>query len=192
MLKELVTKNRSYRRFDQTSRISEDQILSWVELARLSASGANLQPLKYFVSTDEKLNALVFPTLAWAGYLKDWDGPIEGERPAAYIVILGDLEISKNFGVDHGIASQSILLGAVEEGYGGCILANIKRDALREVLHLDSQYEILLVLALGKPVETVKLAAVPPDGSIKYWRDEKGVHFVPKRTLSDILVEVSK
>lgn len=189
MLKELVTRNRSYRRFDQSSRISPDQVLSWVELGRLSASGANLQPLKYMISTDESQNALIYPTLAWAGYLKEWDGPIEGERPAAYIVILGDLEISKNFGVDHGIASQSILLGAVEEGYGGCMIASIKRDALREILQVDSRYEILLVLALGKPVETVKFAAIPPDGSIKYWRDEKGVHYVPKRTLSESVLD---
>jgi len=163
-----------------------------VELGRLSASGANLQPLKYFISTEESQNALIFPTLAWAGYLKDWDGPIDGERPAAYIVILGDPEISKNFGVDHGIAAQSILLGAVEEGFGGCMIASIKRDALGEVLHLDNRYEILLVLALGKSVETVKLAAIPPDGSIKYWRDEKGIHYVPKRTLSDVVLNTSK
>ncbi len=192
MLKELVTRNRSFRRFDQSSRISEAQLLSWVELGRLSASGANLQPLKYFISTDESQNALIFPTLAWAGYLKDWDGPSEGERPTAYIVILGDLEISKNFGVDHGIASQSILLGAAEEGYGGCMIASIKRDALREVLELDNQYEILLVLALGKPMESVKLAPIPPDGSIKYWRDEKGVHYVPKRTLNEIVLNRTK
>ncbi len=192
MLKDLVTRNRSYRRFDQNSRISEAQLLNWVELGRLSASGANLQPLKYIISTEESQNALIYPTVGWAGYLKDWSGPDEGEKPTAYIVILGDLEISKNFGVDHGIASQSILLGAVEEGYGGCILATIKRDVLREILHLDMRYEILLVLALGKPVEKVELAAIPADGSIKYWRDEQGVHYVPKRTLSDIVLTTSK
>jgi nitroreductase len=188
MLKDLVTRNRSFRRFDQAQSITRNQLLDWIDLARLSASGANLQPLKYWISNDDEINALIFPTLGWAGYLKDWDGPVEGEKPAAYIIILGDLDISKNFGIDHGIAAQSILLGAVEAGYGGCMLASIKRDQLKEALQLDTRYEILLVLALGKPDESVTLTAVPEDGSIKYWRDAQGRHFVPKRALDEIIL----
>ena len=159
-----------------------------VNLARLSASAANLQPLKYILSCDPGTNARIFPHTRWAGYLKGWPGPVEGERPAAYIVILGDTEIRKSFGCDHGIAAQSIMLGAAERGLGGCMIGSIDRDALRQALDIPGQYECLLVLALGKPKETVVLEEVGPDGDIKYYRDDEGVHHVPKRPLDELIL----
>jgi nitroreductase len=188
MITELIKGNRSYRRFHQEEPVSRETLLELVNLARLSASAANLQPLKYFLSWEPESNSAIFSCLAWAAYLWDWRGPVEGERPAAYLVILGDTEISKNFGCDHGIAAQSILLGAREKGLGGCMLGSIQRDRLRELLQLPGHLEILLVLALGRPQETVVLEEVGPDGSIKYWRDAAGVHHVPKRRLEDIIV----
>lgn len=188
MLKDLVRKNRSYRRFHQDVAVEPETLRELVDLARLSASGANRQPLKYFLSSDPDQNAAIFPNLGWAGYLEDWVGPVEGERPSAYILILGDTEVHQSFGVDHGIAAQSILLGATERGLGGCIIATVQREALRETLGLDARYKILLVLALGKPKETVVIEPVGPDGDIKYWRDEEQVHHLPKRALNEIIV----
>jgi len=159
-----------------------------VDLARLSASGANRQPLKYILSCDPQKNALIFPHLRWAGYLKDWGGPAEGERPTAYIVILRDDEISLSVDCDHGIAAQSILLGATERGLGGCILGSVQRDEMRQALGIPDRYYILLVIALGKPAETVVIEPVGADGDIKYWRDEAGVHHVPKRSLDEIII----
>ena len=188
MLKDLVQGNRSYRRFHQEVRVSLETLRELVDLGRLSASGANLQPLKYLLSHGDERNAAVFDTLGWAAYLKDWAGPEEGERPAAYIIMLGDTTIRKSFGVDPGIAAQSIMLGAAEKGLGGCMLASIRRDALRDVLDIDQRYEIQLVLALGKPKETVVIDPVGPDGDIKYWRDAEAVHHVPKRALDEIII----
>jgi len=188
MLKDLILKNRSYRRFEQGHAIDEATLRELVELATCSASGANLQPLKYALSCDRRKNELIFPLLAWAGYLTDWPGPAEGERPSAYIIILGDKAISKKFGCDHGIAAQSILLGAVEQGLGGCMIGSVQRDALHKALGLPANCEILLVLALGKPMESVVLEPVGPDGSIKYWRDSDGMHHVPKRSVEDVIL----
>ena len=188
MLDELIRRNRSYRRFHQEVSISCETLRELVDLARLSASGANRQPLKYSLSCDPQRNALIFPHLAWAGYLSDWPGPVEGERPSAYILILCDTQISKSAGIDHGIASQSILLGAAEKGLGGCIIASVQRDALRQALGIDSRYEILHVLALGRPKETVIIEPVGPEGDIKYWRDAEGVHHVPKRSLDELII----
>jgi nitroreductase len=188
MLKDLVRSNRSYRRFHQDVVVSLEALRDLVDLARLSASGANMQPLKYVLCNDAERNAAIFETLSWAGYLKDWPGPVEGERPSAYVVVLGDTTIRPSFGVDPGIAAQSMLLGATEQGLGGCILASIRRDALRETLGIDERYQIELVLALGKPKETVVVDPVGPDGDIKYWRDAAGVHHVPKRALDEIIV----
>ena len=113
---------------------------------------------------------------------------MDGERPAAYIVILGDKTISQAFGCDHGIAAQSILLGATEMGLGGCMIGSVNRAELSLVMSIPPEYEILLVIALGKPKETVVLEAVGPGGDIRYWRDEHAVHHVPKRSLSEIIV----
>lgn len=188
-VRDLMLKNRSYRRFQENVPVSEAQLRELVDLARLSASAGNKQPLRFVISADARTNAAIFKSLAWAAYLTDWNGPGEGERPAAYIVILGDSEASATFGCDHGIAAQSILLGAVEQGLGGCILGAIKRDDLRAALGIPLRYEILLVLALGKPKETVVIEPVT-NGSIKYWRDARGWHHVPKRSVKEILLDI--
>jgi nitroreductase len=185
----IVEINRSSRRFVQNKEISDKLLLKLVYLARVSASAANRQPLKFVLSNTEEKNQTVFQTLSWAGYLKDWDGPVEGEKPSAYIVILGDTELAKSFQYDAGIACQSILLGAVERGLGGCIIGSIKREALRESLSIPERYEILLVLALGKPAEQVVIDDLDPSGDIKYWRDENDIHHVPKRELGELILD---
>ena len=188
MIYDIIKKNRSYRRFYQERLIDPDRLKSLVELARLSPSTANLQPLKYVLSWEPERNAMIFPLLGWAGYLKDWDGPMESERPSAYIVILGDREITDNFSVNHGIAAQSILMGATEMGLGGCIIGNVQKERLRALLRLPGRYEVLLVIALGVPKEHVVLEDIK-EGNVHYWRDADGVHHVPKRLLSDIILE---
>lgn len=188
MIKDLILKNRSYRRFYQDAAINLETLRELVDLARLSGSAANMQPLKYILCADPQKNALIFPHLAWGGYLKDWSGPAQDERPTAYIIILGDTEISQEFGCDHGIAAQSILLGATAQGFGGCMLGAIDRKSLRKALNIPDRYKILLVLALGKPRETVVIDTVKADGDIKYWRDKEDKHHVPKRALEDIII----
>ena len=189
MIKEMIKKNRSYRRFYQNEAIDIETLEDLVDLARHSASGGNFQSLKYILSCAPQTNEAIFKRLVWAAYLKDWPGPSEGEKPAAYIVILGDTTIKKDFFCDHGIACQSMLLGAVEAGLGGCILGTVNRQGLRKDLAIDDHLEILLVLALGKPKEEVKIEYIEPGGDIKYWRDDKGVHHVPKRSLEEIIVK---
>jgi nitroreductase len=189
MIDEVVRKTRSYRRFFEDHTITIETLRSLVGLARLSGSAANRQPLKYILSSEKEKNAIIFPKLAWAAYLKDWDGPEKGERPSAYIIVLGDKEISDSFGCDHGIATQNILLGATHMGLGGCIVGSVDRKRLREELQIPDRYEILHVIALGKPKEQVVIETVGPDGDIKYWRDESGVHHVPKRPLDEIIID---
>lgn len=189
MIEELVRRSRSYRRFHENRNIDKETLQELINLARLSPSSGNLQPLKYIISNKPEKNSVVFPCLAWAGYLKDWIGPQEGERPSAYIIILGDTEITKNFGCDYGIAAQSILLGATERGLNGCIIGSVQKEKLRDSLKIPERYEILLVIVLGVRKETVVIEEVR-NGDIKYWRDEKGVHHVPKRSLSEIILDL--
>ena len=188
MIEDLIKANRSCRRFYEDHPVDLATLKELVNLGRLSASGANLQPLKYILSSDPKTNDNIFSCLTWAAYLKDWSGPEEGERPAAYIVVLGDSGISQDAGCDHGIAAQSMLLGAREKNLGGCMLGAINREALRDLLNIPSQFKILLVIAIGKPKEKVVLETVGTEGSIRYWRDSENIHHVPKRKLDDIII----
>ncbi|HPC73045.1 MAG TPA: nitroreductase family protein [Syntrophales bacterium] len=188
MIRDLVLKNRSYRRFYEDVSVSPGTLRELVDLARLSASSANMQPLKYILSCERDRNSLIFEHLAWAGYLKDWPGPAEGERPSAYIIMLGDTVIAKNVVYDHGIAAQSIMLGAVEKGLGGCMITSVQREKLRAALEIPDRYDIILVLALGKPREAVVIEKMGSDGDVKYWRDSEGRHHVPKRSLDEIIV----
>jgi nitroreductase len=187
-LNALVKMSRSYRRFDGTHGIDRATLHRLIGLAQYAPTGSNKQPLKFWLSNTDEMNAAIFPNLAWAGALKDWGGPAEGERPTAYIAILGDTTIRKSFGVDHGIAAQTIMLGAAEVGLGGCMIASFRSKGLRDALAIPDRYEILLVLALGKPAETVVTEPVGEDGQTTYYRDAEDVHHVPKRGLEELIL----
>lgn len=189
MIRDLVLKNRSYRRFYEEEKLDTKTLEGLVDLARISSSGGNLQSLRYILSNSNASNNIIFNNIKWAGYLKHWDGPKEGERPSAYIIMLNDKEVSKNLFWDHGIAATNLLLGAVEEGLGGCMFGNVDRANLSKELQIDSKYDIVMVIALGKPKEIVKLESVK-NNDVKYYRDENQIHHVPKRELNDIILNL--
>lgn len=188
MIKDLVRKNRSYRRFYGDKTIELSTLRELVDLARLCPSGRNLQGLKYMIFNNAEDNKKISENLFWAGYLKDWDGPVDEEKPSAYIIMFRDKSLGAGSVQDEGIALQTMLLGAVEMGLGGCILANVNRVRLKEVLGFDDTYELAFVLALGYPKEEVVLDEMNEEGDIKYWRDEDKVHHVPKRKLDDLIL----
>jgi len=188
MFSDLVLKNRSYRRFDQSVRIGQETLVDLVKLARIAPSPANLQGLKFWLVHEESDCEQVFSCLKFAGYLKQWGGPKAGEKPTAYMIILGDKSIKLSFEIDAGIAAQTMLLGAVEKGFGGCMIKAIKQDKLRGFLAIGENLEIVLVIALGKPAETVVIEDYDPAHGIEYYRDEQGIHHVPKRGLDELIL----
>jgi len=188
--KDMVKQNRSYRRFYEERPIPQDDLIELIDMARLTPSAQNLQPLRYIPASEQGKCGIIFPSLYWAGYLTEWQGPDVGERPSAYIIILSDTSVSKSVKWDHGIAAQTILLGAVSKGYGGCIIGSINKDKLRGDLKIPEQYEIELVIALGHPKENVIVEEIGKNGNIKYYRDEKLNHHVPKRKLRDIILDL--
>ena len=187
MIRDLIVKNRSYRRFHQNHKIETFLLEDLIDLARLSPSAANLQRLRFKICNEEEDNEKVFSTLSWAGYLKDWNGPKIGERPSGYIIILSTEKDIEKVACDAGIACQSILLGAVGSELRGCIFASVKKEKLQKLLKIPKEYTICYVIALGKPKENIKLEHVEND-DIKYWRDKNGTHHVPKRKLKDIII----
>uniref|UniRef100_Q3AQQ4 Nitroreductase family protein n=1 Tax=Chlorobium chlorochromatii (strain CaD3) TaxID=340177 RepID=Q3AQQ4_CHLCH len=186
--RELVTINRSYRRFDSRVLVSAEQLRDLVELACYVPSAKNLQPLRYLaVSTPSMVDA-IFPTLSWAGYLPEWQGPIQEERPTAYLVMVADTTISRDVACDMGIAAQTILLGATAMELGGCMVASLERQRLRQLLSIDEMYEILMVIALGKPIEKVVIDQISNGDSVRYYCDAYAIHHVPKRMVESVLL----
>jgi nitroreductase len=190
MLRELVLRNRSYRRFNEDERISELKLLSWIENARLSGCAANLQRLRFYYTVDKERCAEIFQVTTWAGYLPDWSGPEEGERPSAYVVITGPPDVNGMIGIDVGLATQNILLSAVSEGYGGCMIGAFNRMKLKEIVTFSDAVEPILILALGSPVEKVVIEEIAGSESIRYYRTSDGVHHVPKIKLDGISFHV--
>lgn len=186
---DIIKRSRSYRRFYQEKAIPQEELLSMIEAARFSPSARNVQPIKYIICSTPESCARVYPTLAWAGYLKDWDGPAEGERPSAYIIQLHDTEVSPGYNCDHGITAQSILLQATSLGYGGCLIAAVQRESLTEILQLPEHLKIINVIALGIPKEEIVVTDIKNNDHC-YWRDNQAVHYVPKRTVEEILTKI--
>ena len=191
MFYDLVKENRSYRGYKSDYAVSKEDLNDLINLARITASGANLQPLKYRIVTDSNEVAALNSLTRWAKMLTDITLPHEGKYPNVYIVICVDRSLCKNeetAKMDIGIAAQTILLGAVEKGLGGCMLGNFDREELVKALALLDTMSPQLIIAIGKPDEEVVLVDVTDDGSTKYYRDENDIHYVPKRKLEDILI----
>ena len=191
MIKELAKKNRSYRGYDHSVKIPKEQLLDFIDTVRYCASSVNLQPLKFYYSCEEPDNEKFRKEVKYARKLAHLNLPFPGTEPTAYILIAVDKTIAPNvqrFARDIGIAAQTILLQAVEEGLGGIMIGNFDPEALRVSLGLPETIEPNLVVAIGKPDENIILTDVKEDGSIDYYRDDENNHYVPKRSLEDIVL----
>lgn len=191
MLKDLFKRNRSYRKFDPSVPVSMEQLRDWVDNARYAPSSVNIQPLKYRLVADQDTCARLFPLTAWARLLPDYPGPAEGERPTAYVVICCDQSIGPNlsrFAKDVGIVAQTIMLSAVESGFGGCMIGNFVPEEVAKALSLPAHCVPCLILALGMPAEEILLEPLGEEGKTAYYRDVTGRHHVPKRNLEQVLI----
>jgi len=191
LFRDLVLKNRSFRAFDESRPVQREELLSLVDLARLTASSANRQPLRYAVVYEkDQVEALLAQT-RWAAALPQLQLPPEGRHPTAFVVICHDERICEalpTYLKDVGIAAQTILLAAAEMELGGCMIGSFHPAGVAELLQLPPEVKPQLVIALGKPDEQVCLVDVTADGKTAYFRDENGVHYVPKRSLDDVLI----
>lgn len=188
MIKKLALLNRSYRKYINNVKINLETLTDLIEAARIAPSSKNQQPLKYILLTKENDTNFVFKHLRWAWYLKDWDGPAENERPPAYIIMCCDTDLNDQALIDAGISAQTILLSAVEKGLGGCIIRTVNRYAIAKYFNLPSNLDIIQVLAIGVPDQKVELTTPDENGSIEYYEDKDGIHYVPKRKLEDIII----
>jgi len=190
---ELIKQTRSYRRFDEQRGVDESELRQLIELARLGGSARNQQPWQYMLITAPETCELIFPYVGWAGYLKNWKGPAPGQRPCCYIFCLLNRDWLKGSETeahfDLGIATQNLLLGAMEKGIGGCRIGAISPKLIRH-FELPTHLELSLIIALGYPAEEVLLTELPEAGEVAYWRDEQDTHLVPKRALEDIIVQL--
>ena len=195
MLRDLVLKNRSYRGFDESVRISRETLEGFVDCARLCPSSVNKQPLKYFLAWEPEEVEKVQGLTKWARALPEMVLPHPGKRPTGFVVICQNKGIDENlnrYQKDVGIVAQTMLLAAVEQGLGGCMIGSFHAQNIREILNLDKSYVPMLVVAIGEPQEKIVLVDVEPEESTNYYRNEQDVHYVPKRKLKDIVFTAEK
>lgn len=188
MLTQLLIKDRSVRRFDNSKKVSRRTLLELVGLTRYCASGRNLQPLRYYIADTEQDCEMIFPHLAWAGYYKDWAGPAPSERPAAYIIQCLDTSLTSHCLCDDGLHLQAITLGATALGVAGCIIKAFNAAAIAEALKLPESCKPLYVYALGVAAEEVAITEVNAEGDIRYYRDSHDRQCVPKRSAQDLVI----
>lgn len=189
-MKQLVKETRTYRSFNEDRVITKEELLVLIDLARLTASGRNAQVLRFMpLYTEEDLNKMM-PLTAWAAALKDRVFPPEGHYPRAFILICHDRRRGEAapmmLGMDTGIAAQTMMLGARNMGLGGCMIANLKKEAIKKAFNLGEGVEPILALGLGEPDEIINIVDLEED--INYYRDGEDVHCVPKRSLDDLLL----
>ncbi|MBQ2727380.1 MAG: nitroreductase family protein [Clostridia bacterium] len=192
MIHDIVLESRSYRSFNESIKIGKEDLETFIDTARLCPSACNFQPLKYrLVYEHDEVEELLALT-HWAGFLPDVKLPPEGHHPTAFIVVCCDTTVTENVDsarFDAGIASQTIMLQACEAGMGGCIIGAFKPEEVSMHLLIPKKYKPIVLLALGIPDETVFICNVPPSGSTKYYRDKANLHYVPKRSLEDVIIE---
>ena len=188
--KNLVYEGRTFRRFDSSYAVSDDELLWLVDLGRVTPRARNAQWIYFGVTNHPDSCQRIFSTLRWAAALPEWNGPTETERPSAYILLLENTQYPiKGSDIALGIVSQTILLGARSIGLGGCHILSFNPKTLSESLHIPEQLKVRMVLALGKPIETVEIRNLPPSGDARYWREDN-VHCVPKAPLRDIIIKL--
>ncbi len=188
MIYDLVKKNRSYRGYDESVSISRETLLEFAECARLCPSSVNKQPLKYYLAYDKETVAKVQKETGWARALPQLTLPHEGKCPTAFIVICQDTTVDPalaRYQRDAGIVAQTMLLAAAEKDLGGCMIGSFGAESVMKTLDLPDHIRPLLIVAFGKPAETVVLTDLPESGNTDYYRDENDVHYVPKRKLED-------
>lgn len=191
MIGDLVKKSRSYRVFDESFKLDKQDLVDLIELARFSPCGKNGQYLRFIPIYKEEILKEIYPYLTWAAYLKDWSGPVEGERPTGIILVVskeGSLT-DPILACDMGIVSQSIMLGAVEKNLGGCMIRALNRKKIAKVLNLSEDYIIHIALAIGKPAQEVVVEDIHDGDDVKYWMDEDKTHHVPKIVLPNLIID---
>lgn len=192
MIRDIVSESRSYRSFDESKKIGKENLRDLIETARLCPSAVNRQPLKYRLVYEQDEVEDVLSLTHWAGLLKDIKLPPDNHHPTAFIAILCDTSICENpdaVGIDVGIAAQTILLQACELGFGGCMIGAFDRNELSKTLLIPKKFKPVLLIALGIPDETVFICDLPKTGDTAYFRDKAGLHFVPKRSIEEIIIE---
>ena len=183
-LDSLLKKNRSYRGYDSSRVVSREDLLRLLEVVPYVGSGMNAQPLRFKLVCGADAT-LIHPLVKLGAALPEEHLPHSGEEPSAYIVVCSAAAASRVVDIDLGIAAQSILLKAVENGLGGIFILNFKADAVREALGLP--LDPIAIIGIGKPKESVFLVEAQPDSDLNYYRKD-GVHFVPKLGVPDLII----
>ena len=184
-LMSLLAKNRSCRGYDSTFIVRDDQLRSIIEVNTKIASARNAQVLR-FRPVNSSEAAKVLPHIRLGGALPELRLPLPGTEPNAYIIICTTVAADKNVYTDLGISAQSMLLRAVEMGLAGICIGAFDKEHIKQEFSLE--HEPLMVLAIGRSSEDIRLVEIDEKEDKKYYR-KNGVHYVPKLRLDNIIIK---
>ena len=182
-LRRLLLHNRSYRGYDSRFVVRPDQLQRIIEVATLCPSARNQQVLRFRPVTHEEAHKIL-PHIRLGGALPELNLPFAGTEPNAFVVICADKE-SRYVDMDMGIATQTMLLRAVEMGLNGICIAAFDGEAVREALKLPLTPQ--LILAIGRSAERIEVVDVAEGESTTYYR-KNGTHFVPKIRTEELII----
>ena len=191
MIKDLVVKSRSYRGYDESRKVSREELLELVDCARFAPSSVNGQPFRYLLVYEKEQVDRLQALTGWARALPDMKLPHPGKCPTAFIVICQNTEWDDNLNRylrDVGAVAQTMLLAAAEKDLGGIMIGNFSPEKVAKAMDLPETIVPMLIVAIGRPDEKIVLTEIENGQSTKYYRDEQDVHYVPKRKLEDIVI----
>ena len=181
----LLKKNRSYRGYDKKTLVTQEQLRKIVAVNTLLPSGRNQQALRFKLVTHDTGAEKVLANIKLGGALPELHLPFEGTEPEAFIIICSTVPENKILDIDLGISAQSMLLKAVEMGLNGIMIGAYNKENIKK--EFDLPYEPVLIVAIGKGTENIRLVEINEDESHKYYRQD-GVHFVPKVKLEQLIL----
>lgn len=191
MINDLVKKSRSYRGYDESRKITKEELVELVDCARFAPSSVNRQPFQYLLAYEQSDLDKIQPLTGWARALPQMKLPHPGKCPTAFIVICQNTDWDPDLNRylrDVGIVAQTMLLAAAEKDLGGIMIGNFSPKKLAETMDLPENIVPMLIVAFGKPDEDIVLTEAEAGESLNYYRDEQDTHYVPKRKLNDIIL----
>ncbi|WP_072680941.1 nitroreductase family protein [Arcobacter sp. LA11] len=185
-LKTLIQDSRTTRRFKKDAIVNFEDLKEILDLARITSSAKNMQPIKYILVTNKDSVERLTQTAKWAAHLKDWEQK-EDEKPSAFILMLNDQMIDGFPMFDAGASFTAISLAAKAKGLATCPMASIDKELCKELFVIPDCYDVMIGIAVGVGAENIKLVDTKKLDT-NYYRLEDETHCVPKRTLEQIIV----
>jgi nitroreductase len=146
---EAIQERKSIRAY-RDKPIPRETIERLLEAGRLAPSAGNSEPWHFITVTHVEKRK----TLSKGLYAK-----FITQAPLA-IVVCGDKKASADwYAVDASLAVENMVLSAVGEGLGTCIVGSFTEADVKALLKIPERFEVIVIIAVGYPREKLDLGS---------------------------------